>query len=179
MVKSIASAMHSGAKLGESMSDVFLFLQIVVIDGFLPFNELRRKRVCLRVARSNPSSGAPPTPAGMMRSAPFDGHFLDALFPRFVRPKARPRNRRTKTSYSVAAILHTKRRRLLPPRVECRSTQTSARRALSGTYLVNRAWDVDVEWAFDVLVSAGGHVEKPRRLSTVRTCMRSWHRLFR
>ncbi|MDP6525710.1 MAG: hypothetical protein QGI24_06560, partial [Kiritimatiellia bacterium] len=35
--------MHSGAKLGKSMSDVLVILGIVVIDGFLPFTELRRK----------------------------------------------------------------------------------------------------------------------------------------
>jgi hypothetical protein len=35
--------MHSGAKLGKSMSDVLVILDIVVIDGFLPFTELRRK----------------------------------------------------------------------------------------------------------------------------------------
>jgi len=106
------------------------------------------------VRRSSPDRGAPRIPVGMVRSAPFGAPLLDAPSPRFVCRKARPENGRTVSSHLSSAILHTRWRRLSPPRVGCRPSQTQLPRGLNDTSLPDSKESIDVHREFSLLFCA-------------------------
>jgi len=87
----------------------------------------------------------------MVRSAPFDGPFVDAPPVRFVCRKARPENGRTVSSHLTSAVLRTRWRRLPPSRADRLSSQTPPRRGLNHTILSDIKESFDVDLGFNVL----------------------------